>query len=53
MTAENGRAAVFEGMQNPEMDPVQQLAIGLDKLLSVTTDDIRHLVRWPVTHGSV
>jgi hypothetical protein len=40
-------------MQNSEMDQVQQLAIGLDKLLSVTTDDIGHLVKWPLAHGSV
>jgi hypothetical protein len=53
VTAENGRRAVLEGMQDPEVDQVQQLALGFDKLLSVTTDDIGHLVGWPPAHGSV
>jgi hypothetical protein len=48
VTAENRRAAIFEGMQNAEMDQVKQLAVFLGKLPSVMTDDIGHLVGWPL-----
>jgi hypothetical protein len=53
VTTENGRAAVFEGMQYPDVDQVQQFAVGFDKMLSVITDDIGHLEGRPFAHGSV
>jgi hypothetical protein len=53
VTAENSRSTIFDGVEDSEMDQVQQSAIGLYKLLSVLTDDIGHLAGWPVHHGSV
>ena len=51
VTAENRRSTVFDGVEDSEMDQVQQPAIGLYKLLSVLTDDIGHLVGRPPAHG--
>jgi hypothetical protein len=51
--AENGRSTVFDGVEDSEMDQVQQSAAGSYNLLSVLTDDIGHLVGRPVHPGSV
>jgi hypothetical protein len=53
VAAESSHSTVFDGVEDAEMDQVQQSAIGLYKLLSVLTDHIGHLVRRPVHHGSV
>lgn len=53
ITAENGRPAVFDRMQDSQMFGVQQMAILFDKLVAVVANDIGHLVGWPLAHGLI
>ena len=52
MTAENGRPAILDCMQNLQGIGIQQLPVLFDKLLSVHADNISHLARRLFHHGS-
>ena len=53
MAAENRRPAILDRMQDTPSVGIQQMPILFGKLLSVGAEDIGHLARWPVRHGSV
>lgn len=53
MTAENGRPAILDRMQNLPVVGFQQLPVLFDKLLSVLADNISHLARRLFHHGSM
>ena len=48
MSAERRRAAVLDGVQNPQMQPRQPGPVLLDEAVAVLPNDIGHLEGWPV-----
>jgi hypothetical protein len=47
MTAERSSAAVLDGGKHAEMQPGQPGPALLDEAVTMCTDDIGHLERWP------
>jgi len=47
MSAERGRAATQNRVQNFQMEPAEPLLAALEEALSNCADDIGHLDRWP------
>jgi hypothetical protein len=47
MSAERGRAATQNRVQNFQMEPTEPLLGALEEALSNCADDIGHLDRWP------
>ena len=53
MAAENRRSAVLDRMKHTPGIGVQQMPKLFGKLFSVAADNIGHLARRPVRHGSI
>ena len=53
VAAENGRAAILDGVKNAALIGIQQVAVFLNELTSMSADHIGHLEGRPLSHGLV